>query len=116
MPVDKFGHYHKIRYNTFKEDVEKTLGFVLDEHENLDIQNKRIRNISPPMQSSDAVNKAYLHQQINHNQEILKRGISKEIAAIKKTIDNLQKMVNETYSVMASLAKTSNNGKESVNK
>ena len=73
MTVDKFGHYYNQKYNSeiLKKNVSKTLGIIIDKNNNLDIHDKRIKNLAPPSEGSDAVNKNYLYSQINHVQEIL---------------------------------------------
>lgn len=106
MTVDKFGHYYNHKYNSeiLKKNVSKTLGIILDKDKNLDIQDKRIKNLATPSEGTDAVNKDYLHSQINHVQEILKRGISKEVVNNRKDIIELKQKINDIYDVMKSMS------------
>lgn len=117
MTVDKFGHYYNQKYNSeaLRKNVSKTLGIIVDETNNLDIQNKKIKNLAPPSQGTDAVNKTYLSTQINHVQEILKKGITKEILSIRKDIADLNKKITDIYNVMVSIT-PKNNGKKSDSK
>ena len=97
MTVDKFGQYYNQKYNSeiLKKNVSKTLGIIIDKNNNLDIQDKRIKNLAPPSEGSDAVNKDYLYSQINHVQEILKRGISAEIVNIRQHVIDLRQQIND---------------------
>lgn len=102
MTVDKFGHYYAQKYNseTLKKNVTHTLGITLDKNNNLDIQNKKIKNLAPPTEGTDAVNKTYLSVQINHTQEVLKKGISKEVINLRKEITELKRTIKDIFDVM----------------
>lgn len=117
MTVDKFGHFYNQKYNSeiLKKNVSKTLGIIVDKHNNLDIQDKRIKNLAPPSEGTDAVNKDYLYSQVNHIQEVLKRGISKEVVNIRKEIIDLKLKIKEIYDVMITIS-SSNNGEKSDSK
>lgn len=110
MTVDKFGHYYNNKHNseTLKKNVSKILGIIVDENYNLDVQNKKIRNLNFPSEGTDAVNKTYLHTQINILQEILKKGISKEVVTVRKEINELNKQIRDIYDVMITISRTSN--------
>ena len=97
MTVDKFRHYYIQKYDSeiLKKNVSKTLGIIIDKHNNLDIQDKRIKNLAPPSEGADAVNKDYLYSQINHVQEILKRGISTEIIKIRQDVIDLRQQITD---------------------
>lgn len=102
MSVDKFGHYAS-NSNVLRENVSKILGIVVDSHNNLDFQNKKIKNLGAPSEDTDAVNKVYLQTQINHSQEIVKRGISTEIVDIRREISNLKNSLQDVYDVIISI-------------
>lgn len=108
MSVDKFGHFSNS--DVLRRNVPKILGICVDSHNNLDIQNKKIKNLSPPSDDTDAVNKTYLQTQINHSQEILKRGLNTEIITIRKEIAELKTNLKDVYDVMITMA--SNNFKK----
>lgn len=68
------------------------LGIAVDKHNNLDIQNKKIKNLGPPSEETDAVNKAYLQTQIHRSQEILNieiLSIRHDISQLKNTLKSL---------------------------
>lgn len=89
MSVDKFGHYSNS--NTFRKNASKFLGIAIDQHYNIDIKNRKIKNLGQPSENYDAVNKAYLQTQIVHVKEIIKRDVSSEIRNLRKEIDLLRK-------------------------
>lgn len=66
MSVDKFGHFSKnYDFNNnekARRKIQKVVGLVLDRDNNLDVQNKRLKNISFPTQEKDAINKHYLQK------------------------------------------------------
>lgn len=108
MTVDKFGHYYNQKYNSevLKKNVSKMLGITVDEDYNINIQNKKIRNIAPPTEDSDAVNKAYLYSQIKHIQEILKHDLNTEFNSIRSEISELKKKLKDIYAVLSSMPQT----------
>ena len=101
--VDKFGHYYNQQYIslTLKEHVSRFLGINTDENNNLDIQNKKIRNVGAPAEGADAVNQAYVHSQIKHIQEILKQNIDQECAHLRQEISQLKKTQNELFKILS---------------
>lgn len=105
MTVDKFGHYYNHKYNSeiLKKNVSKSLGITLDQSNNIDFQDKRIKNLAPPSEGADAVNKDYLYSQINHFQEILKRDISEEIVIIREDIALLKENIDDIYTAIRSM-------------
>lgn len=117
MAVDKFGHYYNNKFTseTLKKNVSKILGIIVDENYNLDVQNKKIRNVNFPTEGTDAVNKTYLHTEIKNHEDILKRSISKEVVTLRKEISDLNNKIDDVYNVMVSLAKSSY-GKEGDSK
>lgn len=113
MTVDKFGHYYNHKYNSeiLKKNVSKTLGIIIDSNNNIDIQNRKIKNLAPPSEGSDAVNKDYLYSQINHIQEVLKRGISKEVTNNIKDIKDLNQKIKDIYDVIITISSRVNGEK-----
>lgn len=108
MTVDKFGHYYNQKYNSeaLKKNVSKTLGITVDEDYNIDVQNKKIRNISQPSEGTDAVNKTYLHSQVNHLQEILKRDCNTEFISIREELSELKKNYKDLLKILTSMSQT----------
>lgn len=116
MTVDKFGNYHSQKYNldTLKKNVANTLGIIVDRNNNLNIQHKKIKNLGPPTEGTDAINQSYLSLQINHTQEVLKKGISKEVISIRSDIEELRHTIKDIFDVIKEISsaiygKTSNN-------
>lgn len=104
MTVDKFGrHYSKQKYNSdvLKKNVPQILGIIVDRDNNLNIQNKRIKNVAPPREEADAVNKAYLQIQINRTQDQLKRGINTEVLSVRNHIHELKSNLKDIYDVLS---------------
>lgn len=103
MTVDKFGHHYNLKYTsvTLKGNVSRLLGINIDEDNNLDIQNKRIRNFARPAGGSDAVNQAYVHSQNKNLQEILKKNVSQECSDIRQEISYLKHSLNELYNILS---------------
>lgn len=83
MSVDKFGHFSNS--NISKRNVSKNLGISTDQYNNIDIQNRKIKNLASPSEDTDAVNKIYLQTQISHSQDILRTEVSTEIKDILRT-------------------------------
>lgn len=113
MTVDKFGHYYNQKYSgeSRKRNFSKSFGITLG-GDDYDADNRRIINLATPQQGTDAVNKSYINSQINHMQEHLKRGISKEVIIVRNEIKTLNKKICDIYDVMIMNTST-NNGKKS---
>lgn len=93
MSVDKFGHFSSGNIR----NVPKVLGIAFDRYNNLNIQNKKIKNLGPPTEDTDAVNKAYLQKQINYSREILKQDLNSDIIIIKQEIAQLRDILNKSF-------------------
>lgn len=123
MTVDKFGHYYNQKYigDITRNTLSKNFGITFNGN-NIDIENKRILNLSPPINGADAVNKHYVNTQITHMQEHLKRGINKEVLIVRNEIKDLNKIISDIYSVMITLSsqqqqqQQQHNGKKNNNK
>lgn len=103
MSVDKFGRYSKQKYNCdiLKKNASKIIGIIVDSDNNLNVQNKRIKNLEIPREDADAVNKLYVQTEINRTQSQLKRGLSTEVVDIRNDIKQLNTKINEIYYVMS---------------
>lgn len=99
MTVDKFGHHYNQKYTSIalRGHVSRILGINIDNDNNIDIQNKKIKNLAPPSEGTDAVNQSYVHSQNQHLQEILKNGIFNECSNIREEISQLKKSQNEIF-------------------
>lgn len=86
MSVDKFGHFSK---DMQRGNVPKIPGINFDKNNNLNIQNKKIKNLGSPAEDTDAVNKAYLHNQIEHMREVLKKEVNVELTDIRREITEM---------------------------
>lgn len=102
MSVDKFGRYSKQKYNTniLKKNVPRIVGIIVDSDNNLNVQNKRIKNLGVPRDDTDAINKGYLQAEINRTQDQLKRGLNTEVVSIKNNIKELKSIINDIYYTM----------------
>lgn len=92
MSVDKFGHYYnsKLNYNNIiRKNESKMFGFILDSDENLNVQNKRIKQVSSPVEENDAVTKNFLLSQINQMQKDLLLNIHKNDDVVYGKIFNI---------------------------
>lgn len=114
MSVDKFGHFSPDNSNAFKRDAPKVLGFFIDGNRNLDVQNKKIKNLDTPSEKTDAVNKIYVQTQLIILQEVLKKEIHDENLKIREEVVNLRKDIIDIYGILASLMY--NHGEESNSK
>ena len=103
MTVDKFGHHYNQKYSSLalRGNVSRILGINIDNDNNLDIQNKKIKNVAPPSEGMDAVNQSYVHSQNKHLQEILKKGIIQECSTIREEISQLKKSQNEIFKFLS---------------
>lgn len=65
MSVDKFGHYLNDTSGIIStKNAPKLLGFFMDTNNNIDVQNKRIKNVAKALEENDAINKLFLQTQI----------------------------------------------------
>lgn len=89
MTVDKFGHHFNQKYSSEgrSKHLLKIFGFTLDGN-NIDLNNKRIVNVAPPLDGSDGVNKEYVNSQIKHKQQHLKRNIRDEFNDLNRNFLN----------------------------
>lgn len=103
MSVDKFGRYSKQKYNCdiFKKNASKIIGIIVDSDNNINVQNKRIKNLGVPREDADAVNKVYLQTEINRTQDQLKRGLNTEVVNIRNDIKELRSKINDLYYVLS---------------
>ena len=74
----------------------------------------KIKNLEPPAEGTDAINQTYLSMQINHTQDVLKSGISKEVISIRSDIEELRHTIKDIFDVIKEISsaiygKTSNN-------
>lgn len=113
MTVDKFGHYYNQKHSDDlrRRNFSKNFNIVAN-GDNFNADNKRIINLATPLEGADAVTKTYMNSQINHMQELLKRGISKEVIIVRDEIKVLNKKICDIYDVMVMNSAT-NNGKKS---
>lgn len=93
MSVDKFGHFSSYKNEILKKDAHKWFGFTVDKDKNVDLQNKRIKNVANAVNENDVVNKSYLFLQIRNEQKILKNGINNEIIRVRDEISQLKREV-----------------------
>lgn len=96
MSVDKFGHFSNS--HLLKRNVPKVLGIFIDRYSNLDIQNRKIKNLAPPSEDTDAVNKVYIQTQISRTRDSLIKDleyIREEITNLKNDIQDLNKILME---------------------
>lgn len=90
MPLNKFGR-HAGKHN-YDDDSD----FDLDDDEYINMRNKRIIHIAPPVNDSDVVNKKYLEEQ-------LLKIMNKLNSHIKKAEENIVKANNIIIDVKADI-------------
>lgn len=101
MSVDKFGHYYNSMLNNnniLRKNVEKTANIIVDNDKNLNIQNKRIKNIATPLEEKDAVTKGFLFTQIEQIQKDLLLIInknSKELDMVREYLKRMENLLND---------------------
>lgn len=74
MSVDKFGHYlNDTNSSIFStKNAPKLLGFFMDADNNINVQNKRIKNVAKALEENDVINKLFLQTQIEKTEDKLK--------------------------------------------
>jgi len=67
MSIDKFGHFSNDRdfSSLFKREVESLTGIYLDTDGYINVQKKRIKNFSKPINRNDLAIKFYVDDKIN---------------------------------------------------
>lgn len=98
MTVDKFGHHYNQKYTSIalRGHVSRILGINIDNDNNIDIQNKKIKNLAPPSEGTDAVNHhTYIHKTSTKN------GIFNECSNIREEISQLKKSQNEIFKILS---------------
>lgn len=101
MSVDKFGHFSNSTH--YKKNVSKIFGIFIDRHNNIDIQYKKIKNLDPPAEDTDAVNKAYLQKQIYHSRDILKRDLNIEVNNIRQEITQMKISLSQLFELISTM-------------
>jgi len=81
MYVDKFGHFSvdKERSENLKRRVNSTEGLFIDVDCNLNAQNKRIKNLSKPLNNSDLATKQYTDEILGKLEEDLRKIITQNV-------------------------------------
>lgn len=103
MSLDKFGHYLNDTSSIISiKNAPKLLGFYMDVHNNIDVQNKRIKNVADALDENDVVNKLFLQTQLEKAQEEINERlqqkvneIHKENIAVKLSLENQIELLNE---------------------
>lgn len=103
MPVDKFGHHSKSQNNFIKNEknkrkIRQVVGLVLDKNNNINVQNKRITNVSFPTQEKDAVNKHYLGTEIRQLQQDLTTLNKQEYKKLDGKLNNIDNSIQNMIS------------------
>lgn len=88
MSVDKFGHYlnDKSEINLAK-NAPKLLGFFVDQNNNIDVQNKRIKNVANALEENDCINKLFLQTQIDKQKQEIKFQLENHLHDFNKQMD-----------------------------
>lgn len=85
MSLDKFGHYLNDTSGIISvKNVPKLLGFYMDVDNNINVQNKRIKNIAKALEDNDAVSKLFLQSQVEKMQEEINKRLQEEVNEIRK--------------------------------
>ena len=91
MSIDKFGHYlNDTSGRVFVKNVPKLLGFVMDTTNNIDVQNKRIKNVAKALEENDVVNKLFLQSQIEEVRDEIHLILSQKLNEIRETISSMK--------------------------
>lgn len=104
MSVDKFGHFSNS--DSVRKNDPKILGFGIDRHYNIDVKNKKIKNLAPPSEDTDAINRAYLQAQITRSQAILKNEMKPEFIDIRSEIAQIKNSIKDLLKVVGSMSTT----------
>lgn len=92
MSVDKFGHYlNDTSSSTISiQNAPKLLGFFMDTDNNIDVQNKRIKNVAKALEEDDVINKVFLQTQIEKTENKLIKYFKEDANKIR---DGLQEQI-----------------------
>lgn len=91
MPVNKFGHFTVSTNNSLKRHASKNFGFILDGDRNINVQNKRIKNVSSPVNDKDVVTKVFFDTEVGGIQADFLDTINSVAEDIKKKISDITK-------------------------
>lgn len=87
MSVDKFGHYLHDKSDLVSiKNAPKLLGFFVDTNNNIDIQNKRIKNVAKALEENDVVSKVFMQTQIEKIEDKLNQYFKADNDKIQENI------------------------------
>lgn len=96
MVVDKFGRSLPSEHNKFPQRIV-TVGYTLTKDGNIDIQRKRICNMSKPTDGYDAVNKLYVDEKFDPLKNEVRQklfNIGKNLVALEKKLQKIEYDIN----------------------
>lgn len=90
MSVDKFGHYSNEKYSNenLKKTESKLIGITMDNDQNINMQNRRIKNVGVPIQETDAITKRFMQAHVTQAKENIINYINTENKQIQITLEN----------------------------
>jgi len=96
MSVDKFGHFSvdKERPENLKRRFNSTEGLFIDEDGNLNVQNKRIKNGSKPLDNNDLATKQYTDEILGNLGEDLRKIITQNVNRRLTKISSLENKID----------------------
>lgn len=96
MSVDKFGHYLNDTSGIISiKNAPKLLGFFMDGDNHIDVQNKRIRNVSNALEANDVVNKMFLQSYIEKSKKEIIDLLEENIKEIREILINMKIIFEE---------------------
>lgn len=101
MTLDKFGHYlnDTSRIISIRNEPQ-VLGFYMDADNNIDIQNKRIKNVANAFEENDAVNKVFLQTQLEKMQHEVIKDLKEQLDEIRKENINTKVFLEEQIEIL----------------
>ena len=123
MSVDKFGHYLNDTSNIISlKNAPKLLGLFVDTNNNIDVQNKRIKNVAEALEENDVINKLFLQTQIEKLEEKLLTYFKADNTVIQEDlqmqIEELQREIKldieENYKIQKDIQKMKTSFEEQI--
>lgn len=96
MSLDKFGHYlNDTSSIILTKNAPKLLGFYMDADNNINVKNKRIKNVGNALEENDAISKLFLQMQLEKMQHEIINNLKEEVNEIRKENINSKVFLEE---------------------
>ena len=101
MSINKFGHYLNDTSSIISiKNAPKLLGLYMDKDNNIDVQNKRIRNVASALEENDVVNKMFLQSYTEKMQKETIDYLKSDIEEIREILFNMKQMFIEEIKLL----------------